>query len=57
MNILKNSLILFGSDCRIQVFGLEGGKDSSIETAFKLILFEILIFFVHLKYQRFCSTN
>ncbi len=29
MNILRNSLILFGSDCRIQVIGLEGGKDSS----------------------------
>jgi hypothetical protein len=29
MNIFKNLLVLFGSDCRIQVFGLEGGKDSS----------------------------
>lgn len=29
MNIFKNLLILFGTDCRIQVIGLEGGKDSS----------------------------
>ena len=29
MNIFKNLLIVFGMDCRIQVFGLEGGKDSS----------------------------
>ena len=29
MNIFKNLLILFGTDCRVQVIGLEGGKDSS----------------------------
>ena len=29
MNIFKNMLVLFGSDCKVQVIGLEGGKDSS----------------------------
>jgi hypothetical protein len=28
MNIFKNMLILFGTDCVVQVIGLEGGKDS-----------------------------
>ena len=29
MNILKNLLVLLSIDCRIQVIGLEGGKDST----------------------------
>lgn len=29
MNIFKNLLVIFGNDCKIQVLGLEGGKDSS----------------------------
>lgn len=35
MNIFKNLMILFGTDCRIQVIGLEGGKDSTVS---KIIL-------------------
>jgi hypothetical protein len=31
MNILKNLLVLFGVDCRIQIIGLEGGKDSGTQ--------------------------
>lgn len=29
MNIFNNLLVLFGLDCRIQVLGLEGGRDTS----------------------------
>lgn len=29
MNIYNNLLILFGLDCRIQVLGLEGGRETS----------------------------
>lgn len=29
MNTFRNMLILFGIDCRVQVFSLEGGKDTS----------------------------
>ena len=29
MNIFKNLLVTFGTDCKLQVMGLEGGKDST----------------------------
>ena len=29
MNIYRNLLVIFGSDCKLQVMGLEGGKDST----------------------------
>lgn len=49
MNIYNNLLILFGLDCRIQVLGLEGGRETSNNC--DLLLFNrFRVFFI----SRFC---
>jgi len=47
MNIFRNLLVIFGNNFKIQVFGLEGGKDSSI--------YLFLLAFMNIEIQEKCD--